>query len=185
MLIVTLKRKHNRNYYRLLLALAQQHLDQIPDAIAPDNATIAIVTSSMLQSCSIEGQLLAIIPNQGSDLSLTFSPDGELLAYHPIDSSKTIWVWYKDSKRIHSFGEHLTYVSQVVFSPNSQTLVSLSQDGMVQLWRQNGTRINTLQTAGDNEDYPFSNDDSTGISCTFKDISFVCLIFHVVVAPSN
>ncbi len=74
--------------------------------------------------------------------SVTFSPDGQLIASASKDN--TIKIWRKDGKFIKILRGHTAGVYCIRFSPDGQMLASASEDGTIKLWNRNGRLIQTL-----------------------------------------
>ncbi|MEG4491333.1 AAA-like domain-containing protein [Microcoleus sp. D3_18_C4] len=80
----------------------------------------------------------------GSDkiMSVTFSPDGAMLA--TASAGGTARIWSKDGTPL-SILKHTSGVTNISFSPDSQMLLSASTDKMVRLWNIDGTLLKTLK----------------------------------------
>jgi WD40 repeat protein len=81
----------------------------------------------------------------GNVFSMTFSPDGKLLAIG--DSNGEIHLWQVSTfKQVLSLKGHESWVWSVSFSPDGQTLASSSQDCTAKLWDiRTGQCLRTLQ----------------------------------------
>ncbi|MEG4394393.1 AAA-like domain-containing protein [Microcoleus sp. BROC3] len=75
-------------------------------------------------------------------MSVTFSPDGAMLA--TASAGGTARIWSKDGKPL-SILKHTSGLTNISFSPDSQMLLSASTDKMVRLWNIDGTLIQTLK----------------------------------------
>jgi WD40 repeat protein len=81
----------------------------------------------------------------GNVLSISFSPDGKLLAIGDTNGEIRLWQ-VKNAKQILSLKRHESWVWSVSFSPDGQTLSSSSQDCTVKLWDlRTGQCLKTLQ----------------------------------------
>ena len=80
--------------------------------------------------------------HQGSVLSVSVSPDNQLIASG--SSDQTIKLWSRDGKFIKNLKGHEDTVWCVSFSPDNQIIASASEDKTVKLWGRDGTLIKTL-----------------------------------------
>ncbi len=75
-------------------------------------------------------------------LSVSFSPDGEMLAAASVGG--TARLWKKNGPPLNIL-QHTSGLTNISFSPDSQMLLSASTDKMVRLWKIDGTLIGTLK----------------------------------------
>ncbi|MEG4963175.1 MULTISPECIES: AAA-like domain-containing protein [unclassified Microcoleus] len=75
-------------------------------------------------------------------MSVTFSPDGAMLAAG--SAGGTAIIWSKDGTQL-SILKHTSGLTNISFSPDSQMLLSASTDKMVRLWNIDGTLLKTLK----------------------------------------
>jgi WD40 repeat protein len=75
--------------------------------------------------------------------SLSFSPDGQLIASASRDN--TVKLWHPNGTLVNTLNGHSDSVTSVSFSPDSQLIASSSWDGTIRLWRRNGTAVRTLR----------------------------------------
>ncbi|MEG4938868.1 AAA-like domain-containing protein [Microcoleus sp. F4-D5] len=75
-------------------------------------------------------------------MSVTFSPDGALLA--TASAGGTARIWSKDGTPL-SILKHTGGLTNISFSPDSQMLLSASTDKMVRLWNIDGRLLQTLK----------------------------------------
>jgi len=92
-----------------------------------------------------EGRELVTLSDQTCPVtSLAVSPDGRWLA---ANSEKEVNVWDTTSWRLaHTLAGHVQNVTEVVFTPDSQGLISASTDGLVKIWDvRTGRTIHSLR----------------------------------------
>ncbi len=75
-------------------------------------------------------------------MSVSFSPDGAMLATASAGGNARLWS--KDGIPL-SILKHTSGVTNISFSPDSQMLLSASTDKMVRLWNIDGTLLQTLK----------------------------------------
>jgi WD40 repeat protein len=95
----------------------------------------------------------------GAILNLKYAPDGKSIL---LASGNNIEVWNIDGSLQRILKGHRYPVLDVKPSPDGQTLASISMDGIVRLWRQNGSFLRELPQEG------FSHSITSGISFSPK-----------------
>ncbi|MBW4659755.1 MAG: AAA-like domain-containing protein [Drouetiella hepatica Uher 2000/2452] len=78
--------------------------------------------------------------------SVSFSPDGKILATSSDD--KTIKLWKTDGTWLKTLTGHQQPVLSVQFSPDGQMLASASRDGTIKLWKD-GSLVKTIKAHKD------------------------------------
>ncbi len=83
----------------------------------------------------LEGHLNEVV-------SVSFSPDGQMLATASYDSTAKLWA--PDGKELHTLTGHQLSVEDITFSPDGQTIATASKDKTIKLWTKNGKLLRTL-----------------------------------------
>ncbi|WP_254173907.1 nSTAND1 domain-containing NTPase [Planktothrix pseudagardhii] len=104
---------------------------------------------------------------KNSVLSVSISPDNQLIASASDD--KTIKIWTPKGKCIKTLEGHQKSVWFVTFSPNSQIIASASKDNTIKLWTKNGILIRTLQGHTDEVKWVSFSPDGQEIASASKD----------------
>ncbi len=79
--------------------------------------------------------------------SISFSPDGKILASASADN--TIKLWSLDGKLLRTLTGHTDRVFSVSFSPDGKTIASGSQDQTIKLWGLDGTLLKSIKAHND------------------------------------
>ena len=75
--------------------------------------------------------------------SVSFSPDGDLIASASDDATIKLWTSY--GNEVATLTGHGGAVYSVSFSPNGKILASASDDGTVKLWSRDGKQIRSIK----------------------------------------
>ena len=77
--------------------------------------------------------------------SVSFSPDGKLIA--TASSDETVKIWSKEGKQLYTLAGkdgHQDEIRSVTFSPDGKLIATASKDKTVKVWQRNGKFIQTL-----------------------------------------
>jgi WD40 repeat protein len=184
-------------------------------SFSPDGQTIASASwDGTVKIWNREGTLLKTLTGgsrglvilagyTGGGQSVSFSPDGQMIAAPGADN--TIKLWSSLGKELNSFKSDKQgldgFVTSVSFSPDGQTIATASADKTIKLWRRDGTPIKTFAgiNSGSNPAVfsnvkPWSRDDTSiktfaGINSETDPAGFGNVIFspdgQIIVAASG
>jgi WD40 repeat protein len=80
---------------------------------------------------------------------IKFSPDGKFIAASGENGKdKTVKLWESQGKLLHTLVGHQDLVREVIFSPDSQTIVTGSFDDTMKLWNLKGQELRTFVDYG-------------------------------------
>ena len=118
-------------------------------AFHPDDETLATGdTNGQISIWDIKsGELKQRLPSDNLMRSLTFSPDGKMLAH--TGENQIITIWKQDENGKWNFFKALNdednQVWSVAYSPDSKTIVSGGEDGKLKIWSVDSSKcISTL-----------------------------------------
>lgn len=109
-------------------------------AFSPDGQTVAVIDDKTLQLRRPNGEHIQTLLSEfegNSQLSVSFSPDGKMIAVPRWDSQLQSWqvkLLNRDGEEITTLLGHSSKVDAIAFSPDNRTLASGSFDKTIKLW---------------------------------------------------
>ncbi|GFE71067.1 CHAT domain-containing protein [Chroococcus sp. FPU101] len=98
-----------------------------------------------------------LIGHQDRVYSISFSPDGQIIA--SASGDQTIKLWKRDGTLLKTIPAHEGEVYDVIYSPDGQIIASASGDKTIKIWNRDGTLLKTLTGhQGEVYDLAFSPD---------------------------
>jgi WD40 repeat protein len=86
--------------------------------------------------------------HEGRVTSVSFSPDGQMIASASTGEDNTVKLWKIDGKYPKTLRGHDALVTSISFSPDGQIIASGSDDKTVKLWSRDGKELATLKGLG-------------------------------------
>ncbi|NEO98395.1 MAG: hypothetical protein F6K58_06910 [Symploca sp. SIO2E9] len=140
-------------------------------SFSPDGETIAIasedtsmqpgkilITEYVVKIYNLEGRLLKTLKGPSARVvSLSFSPDGKIIAAASLD--QTVRLWNQEGQLLQTQSNLTNYVS---FSPDGNKIASVNTDNDIQIWTIGGELLKSLPT--DNDHVMGHTDSITSVS---------------------
>ncbi|GAX39934.1 WD-40 repeat-containing protein [Tolypothrix sp. NIES-4075] len=115
---------------------------KLQKAIWVDSDTRQQVKTALYQTVTEVKERNRLEKHRSGVNSVTFSPDGNIIASASAD--KSIILWHPDGKVFKTLSGHSDVVNSVNFSRDGSAIASASQDKTVKLWNLNNTQPITL-----------------------------------------
>jgi WD40 repeat protein len=134
----------NRNSFDALINVltASKRLQQLPWG-STDQELQDYLLTTLVQSVKWVREQNRLQCHQDTVQSVSFSPDGKMLATASHDNTVKLWRW--DGSLFKTLKGHTKAVMSVSFSPDSKMIASGSRDGTVRLWDSNGNLIRPIK----------------------------------------
>jgi WD40 repeat protein/uncharacterized caspase-like protein len=179
--------RDENNTIKLLAKLNKSNLPKSVVSFSPDGKILATDEDKTIQLWNVGERTLkqTLTGHQGRVTSITFSPDGNILASG--DENNIIRLWdAADGSFKQALTGHKGRITSIIFSADGKLLASSSDDGMVMLWQidnnsgkaiatlpQQDAAINALSFNGDGQILATANADNTIKLWQVKDGSLI------------
>ena len=121
---------------------AKEDYSQILDKTKIDSSLKTEINSAVQQAAYNVVEKNILTGHRDVLNSVTYSPDGKLIA--TASSDTTIKIWRSNGELLHTLKDHQDSVLDVAFSPQGDLIASAGDDNVVKLWSIEGKLRNTL-----------------------------------------
>jgi WD40 repeat protein len=121
-----------------------------PVAFMPDGIRILVRAENGVQIFNLETmkkEEFLDAPTRLNSPAVAVSPDGKVLAWALEDFSIQL-VRISDKKLLHTLTGHTNLIGKLIFSPDSDRLISASHDTWVKVWDMEGNLVQDFQPTG-------------------------------------
>ena len=127
---------------RVINTLTPKYGRNFASTISPDSTMLAYGNGSRITLWNLEKneEMISFRGHKDSVLSMSFSPNGELLASGSGNDDPTIKLWSLSNKQIEQvLHGHEDSILAIQFSPTGELLVSGGADNYIKLWKRQET----------------------------------------------
>ena len=134
----------SRQYFASLTEAikAKEDYSQLSKKIKVDSSVKKKIDSAVQQAAYNVVKKNVLTGHQDVLNSVSYSPDGKLIASASADT--TIKIWRSSGELLHTLEDHQDSVLDVTFSPQGDLIASAGQDNTVKLWSIDGKLKDTL-----------------------------------------
>lgn len=165
-----------------LLRQFEGHEDEVMEVVfGPDDQTIVSASrDETVRFWDVEtGEVLQTLEGAEDFMALDFAPDGKTLATGAVDQTVRIWdvetgellvTFEPDDPETEELEGHATWLRDVTFSPDGQSIVSADESGYVLRWSVEDEALAQVISEGELEhvyDSVFSPDGTTLVTGAF------------------
>ncbi len=117
-------------------------------SLSPDGQTVATTNKNDdfesdnegLKFWQRDGTLLKTL-HLSNPSAIDYSPNGQIIAVAIFDK---VQLWKQDGTLVATLNGHSSFINDIRFSPDNQTIATASNDGTIKLWQYDGNLLRTL-----------------------------------------